>query len=75
MRPGNEFLYSSWDDTTHAVREIDQHLNELQSGHVPTQAMWVVFAPTGKLQEVSLSSGWSEEYMELASRFDDALGS
>jgi len=29
-----------------------------------------LFAPTGPIQEVSLSSGWGQEFLELAERFD-----
>ena len=30
----------------------------------------VLFAPTGPIQEVSLSSGWGHEFIKLAERFD-----
>jgi hypothetical protein len=30
----------------------------------------VLFAPTGPLQELSLSSGWADDFLKLASRFD-----
>ena len=33
----------------------------------------LLFAPTGALQETSLSSGWGEEFVALATRFDDAV--
>jgi len=33
----------------------------------------LLFAPTGALQETSLSSGWGEEFVELATRFDEAV--
>jgi hypothetical protein len=32
----------------------------------------VLFAPTGSIQEVSVSSGWGEEFLGLAARFDKA---
>ena len=35
--------------------------------------MQVLFAPTGPVQEVSISSGWGEEFLTLASRFDTEL--
>ncbi|HEX8181606.1 MAG TPA: hypothetical protein VF525_18845 [Pyrinomonadaceae bacterium] len=35
--------------------------------------MEVLFAPTGPMQEVSLSSGWGEEFLALAERFDEAM--
>ena len=74
-RPGNAFIYSSWDDTAHALREFDQLLIEVQSGHVPAETLKVLFAPTGSIQEVSVDSGWGCEFLELAAQFDDALGS
>jgi hypothetical protein len=33
----------------------------------------LLFAPTGALQETSLSSGWGQEFVALATRFDDAV--
>jgi hypothetical protein len=33
----------------------------------------VLFAPTGPIQEVSVSSGWGDAFLELADRFDDAM--
>jgi hypothetical protein len=35
--------------------------------------MKVLFAPAGDLQEISIFSGWDEEFLELSSRFDDEL--
>jgi hypothetical protein len=31
-----------------------------------------LFAPTGQIQEISLANQWSDEYLELSSRFDAA---
>ena len=36
--------------------------------------MKVLFAPAGDLQETSIYSGWAGDYVELSSRFDEALG-
>jgi hypothetical protein len=33
----------------------------------------LLFAPAGALQETSLSSGWGEEFVELATRLDGAV--
>jgi hypothetical protein len=33
----------------------------------------VLFAPTGPIQEVSISSGWGNEFLDLAERFDRAV--
>ena len=64
----NDFSWSSWEDQNHAISEIDSIIAELENGSVPD--MRVLFAPTGPIQEVSLSSGWGDEFIELAQRFD-----
>jgi hypothetical protein len=33
----------------------------------------VLLLPTGSIEEVSLSSGWAHEFLELASRYDAAI--
>ena len=35
----------------------------------------LLFAPTGNIQEVAESSGWSHEFLALAKRFDAAIES
>lgn len=73
-RPGNDFGWSGWTDSQEALEEIDPLLGLLEAGALPPLAnLTVLFLPTGPLQELSLSSGWGDEYVELASRFDDAV--
>ena len=69
-REGNDYSWSSWEDREHALAEIDSILTQLENGSVP--AIEILFAPTGPIQEVSISSGWSRVYLELARRFDEA---
>ena len=64
----NDFSWSSWIDQDQAIFEIDAVIAELEKGSVPDTG--VLFAPTGPVQEVSLSSGWGNEFVELAERFD-----
>jgi hypothetical protein len=72
----NDFNWSSWQGRDDALDEIDTLLAELRSGTLPsTLALRVLFAPTGPIQEVSLSSGWGDAFVELAKRFDDAMAS
>jgi len=74
--PDNNFDWSSWHDAAVALREIDGLVAALERGRVPSRlTMSVLFAPTGPIQEVSLSSGWAEEFLELAARFDAAAES
>jgi hypothetical protein len=74
-RPGNDFSCSSWEDSAAALREIDALIAQLEAGSPPDRLeLTVLFAPTGPIQEVSSTSGWAEEFLALAERFDAALG-
>jgi hypothetical protein len=66
--PANDFAWSSWEDQQAALAEMDEHINTLERGSVPN--MSVLFLPTGPIQEVSVSSGWGEEFLRVAERFD-----
>jgi hypothetical protein len=71
LRPDNDFTWSSWRDAEHALAEVDGHLKRLRAGGaLGTRAMAIVFLPTGPLQEVAVSSGWGDAFLELADRFD-----
>jgi hypothetical protein len=73
-RPDNDFAWSSWEDAASALRELDGLLARLGSGELPDRStLEVLFLPTGPIQEVSVSSGWGDEFLKLASRFDRAL--
>jgi hypothetical protein len=70
--PGNDFSWSSFIDRDAALEEIDELIASLREGDTDTGAMAVLFLPTGPIQEVSLSSGWGDEFGALADRFDRA---
>ncbi len=72
-RPENDFAWSSWRDAEHALEEIDGIISRLRNGDIPDHfAMSILFAPTGPMQELSLSSGWGNRFLQLASEFDEA---
>lgn len=68
--PGNDFGWSTWDDAGEALEEFDALVAEIGRGGRPHR-MTVLFLPTGPLQELSISSGWGEEYLVLSARFDE----
>lgn len=75
-RPENDFDWSSWEDETAALEEIDGLIANLRAGAPPDlHTMRILFAPTGPMQEVSLSSGWGNRFLELAERFDEVMAS
>ncbi|HSS66074.1 MAG TPA: hypothetical protein VLS27_16730 [Gammaproteobacteria bacterium] len=56
------------------MKEIDGLLRELREGKSPNkEALEILFAPTGPIQEVSVSSGRADEFVALAERFDAAI--
>lgn len=72
-RPDNDFAWSSWRDAEHALEEIDGIISRLRTGDTPdTFSMSILFAPTGPMQELSMSSGWGNRFLQLASEFDEA---
>jgi hypothetical protein len=57
--PSNDFVWSSWEDAGAAFAELDGHIEAIEDGQLPARLdLSVLFAPTGPIQEVSLSSGW-----------------
>ncbi len=77
--PDNDFSWSSWMDAESAIQEIDDLRLQIESGTLPPRVhLKVLFAPTGPIQEVSVSSGWEQDFLRLAVRFDayaeDAYG-
>jgi hypothetical protein len=55
-----------------AEQQIDQILDCLFFGsEKPLPHHWqVLYAPTGPLQEISMSNGWSDAYLKLSKEFD-----
>ncbi|WP_214108999.1 hypothetical protein [Acrocarpospora catenulata] len=72
-RPDNDFSWSSWQDADAALAEIDAAISRISvDGQIPID-LTVLFAPSGPIQEVSLSSGWGYEFVAVAKRFDATL--
>ena len=60
-KSGNNFDWSSWSGYGDALGEIDRILYTLRRSVLPERLdMVVLFAPTGPIQEVSISSGWGD---------------
>jgi hypothetical protein len=73
-RPDNDFAWSSWQDAPAALREVDGLISCIESGNLPNRSdITFLFLPTGLIQEVSVSNGWGQEFLELASRLDAAV--
>jgi len=71
-RQQNDFAWSSWKDQSAALDEMDGLLAKVRRGQVPRLTLNVLFAPTGPIQEVSISSGWADEFLAIAREYDGA---
>jgi len=72
--PDNDFAWSSWENAEAATAEIESFIRKIESGDSRCGFdLSVLYAPTGPIQEVSLSSGWSLRFLDVAGRFDKAV--
>ena len=72
--PENDFGWSTWENAAEALAELDGFLSRIETGRsFDGSSLTLLFAPTGNIQEVSLSSGWGNEFCQVAERFDSAF--
>jgi hypothetical protein len=72
-RPDNDFAWSSWENGAAALSEIDNLIARIEQGHLPKRLdLDVLFTATGPIQEVSVSSGWGDDFLQVARRYDMA---
>ncbi|AYN96966.1 hypothetical protein EAW52_25060 [Pseudomonas sp. LTJR-52] len=70
--PDNDFCWSSWDGEQEAKQEILNLIAAIKNGVLPDKVkIAVLFASTGPLQEVSLSSGWADAFLKVAEKYDE----
>jgi hypothetical protein len=68
---GTNLAWSSWPSREAALAEMDGLISQLRDGSLPNLAP--LFAPTGPIQEVSVSNGWGARFLVLAERLDNEL--
>lgn len=55
-------------------QEIDGYIDWIRRGEPRDWIkLKILYAPTGVLQDLSLSNGWGERFLDLAERFDTAM--
>ena len=74
-REGNRFEWSGWQDSVDALGEFDALVAATleQNDLASRRDLGFYFAATGPIQEVSIDSGWGDEFLALASRIDKLL--
>lgn len=72
--PDNDFAWSTWDNAAAALAELDGFIADIEAGRrFDRPKLSLRFAPTGDIQEVSVSSGWGDQFCLLAECFDSAF--
>lgn len=72
--PDNDFNWSTWSNATEALSEIDGFISLIKTGgSFDGSQLSILFAPTGDIQEVSMSSGWGDRFCQVARRFESAF--
>ena len=64
---------SDWTPFTPAEVSADlaAAISRLDEGAaIDVRHLAMLFAPTGPIQEIAMSSGWADEYLKLSSEFD-----
>ena len=71
---GTNVLMSSFNTNKEVIDCIDNHINKLSNYDTSAiEELIVLFLPTSDFQEISISNGWSEEYLELSKEFDSLI--
>ncbi|MQY17451.1 hypothetical protein [Nocardia macrotermitis] len=75
--PDTDVSWSGYDDPAEVVadlRGLSRRVRPPGPDRGTVRQISLLFAPTGAVQEISISSGWGDEFLGLADRMDRALG-
>jgi len=74
LEPRTDISWSTFDSKDELIFEIDTHIQKLKlEDFSKVKDIILLFAPTSDFQEISLSSGWSNHYLNISERFDIAI--
>ena len=66
-----DVVWAGYNGVTQLQTDIDKDLEKLLNGDLNIlDAFKQRFMPTATFQEISLSNGWEDEFIELADNFD-----
>lgn len=72
--PNTDVTWSRYNTVEEIIKDLDSCIEQLnQEDKSAIEKLKILFAPTGAFQEISIDSGWSDRYLELANRFDEIL--
>jgi hypothetical protein len=66
-----DVVWSGYDTTDDVLSDLTGHIARLTNNDLSRRKeLKILFAPTGPLQEIALSSGWGDQFLSIAERFD-----
>lgn len=72
--PGNDFGNSTWDTAADALSELDGFIAAIETGRTFDHSrLSFLFLPACDIQEISMDSGWGDEFCTGAAWFDSAF--
>ncbi len=67
-------IMSTFNTNKDVINTIDNHIARLsESDFSKINELIVLFLPTSDFQEISISNGWSKEYLRIAREFDNLI--
>ena len=74
LEPKTDISWSTFNSKDELIIEIDAHIQKLKlRDFSKVTDLIILFAPTSDFQEISLSSGWGNRYLNISERFDIAI--
>jgi len=74
-QPSTDVSYSKYISPKEVIDELDLiEKKVLKFDDVAVNKLLFLIAPTGDLQEISISSGWGYEFLDIAEAIERALG-
>ena len=65
---------STFNTSEEVIKNIDTHITKLSESDISKiNELIVLFLPTSDFQEISISNGWSKEYLVISKEFDSLV--
>ena len=73
--PSTDICWSSYNSVNDAIEELEKLEKGIaKQDEKSINKLLFLLLPTGELQEISISSGWADEFLVIAERLETALG-
>ncbi|WP_127492981.1 hypothetical protein [Paenibacillus glycanilyticus] len=72
--PLTDLFWSSYNSVSEILEEIDSYVIRLSAMDIDVMKDIQFFiAPTGSMQEISISNGWSDEFIVITEKLDQLI--